>query len=172
MTFKQHPSTNDTILLNTMFYICRILHDSIDNLSSDGEKRHISSLLSIFIHKIDFDRDLEQQLMIYTECRALFYNLDSIQDLLIQCVCNLAMKVVKLTRGKRTKKTASFVKSCLAYCHITVPSISNTFRKLELLLSCTEVSLSTLLDRLLHICYFKCYAHVPKITIFYLLINF
>ncbi len=125
-----------------MFYICRSLHDSLDSLSSEGEKRHISSLLNIFIQKIDYGRDLEQQLSIYTECRALFCNLDSIKDRLVLCVCALGMKVVRYMKGKHSKKTSAFAKSCLAFCHITIPSIMDVFRKLDLLLLCAEVNQS------------------------------
>jgi hypothetical protein len=51
------------------------------------------------------------------------------------------MKAFKYVKGKHTKKTTTFVKASLAYCHITIPSLSNSFRKLELLLHCAEVAL-------------------------------
>ena len=54
----------------------RTLHDSIDNLSPEGEARHISLLICGFISKIDFGRDLEQALNLYVDCRAAFANLD------------------------------------------------------------------------------------------------
>ena len=140
-TFKKHASTNDAILINFLFDIGRTLHDSIDVLSPEGEKRHIASLLCSFITKIDFGRDLEQQLNMYVECRAIFCNLDQVKDKLINCVCNLAMRCYHLVKGTHSRKTSSFVKACLAYCHITVPSISDVYRKLQLLLQCAEVAL-------------------------------
>ena len=55
--------------------------------------------------------------------RAMFCNLDIVKDRLILCVVGLAMKAHKLVKGKHSKKTATFVKACFAYCHITIPSL-------------------------------------------------
>lgn len=140
--FRQHPATNDAVLINTLFSLCRILHDSVDTLSPESERQQVAALLTVFIRKVDFGRDLEQQLNIFTECRALFCNLDAIKDTLVMSVCELGMKVIKLTKGKLSKKTGSFAKSCLAFCFITIPSIKDIFRKLDLLLLCAQVALA------------------------------
>ena len=125
-----------------MFDICRTIHDSVDCLSPEGERRYIGNLLNGFIGKIDFGRDLEQQLNVYVECRAIFCNLDMVKDQLILCVSGLAVKAYRFMRGKHSKKTAAFAKACLAYCHITVPSIADVPRKLELLLHCAQVGVT------------------------------
>lgn len=140
-SFKHHKTTNDAVLIHTMFDIGRTLHNSLDSLSDDGEKRHISQLLCSFIQKIDFGKDLEQQLSIYVECRSIFSSLDTVQDLLILSVCNLTIKAYKFMKGKHNKKTSTFVKSCIAYCHITIPSITDVSRKLVLLLYCSQIAL-------------------------------
>ena len=140
-SFKHHKSTNDAVLIHTMFDIGRTLHNSLDSLSDDNEKRHISQLLCSFIQKIDFGKDLEQQLSIYVECRSIFSSLDAVQDLLILSVCNLTIKAFKFMKGKHNKKTSTFVKSCIAYCHITIPSISDVYRKMVLLLYCSQIAL-------------------------------
>ena len=49
--------------------------------------------------------------------------LDIVKDRLILCMVGLAMKAHKLVKGKHSKKTATFVKACFAYCHITIPSL-------------------------------------------------
>ena len=51
------------------------------------------------------------------------------------------MKAYRYVKGKHTKKTATFVKACLAYSHITIPSLAEAFRKLELSLQCAEIAL-------------------------------
>ena len=51
------------------------------------------------------------------------------------------MKTYTIMKGKHTKKTSTFVKACLAYCHITIPSINDAYRKLELLLYCSQISI-------------------------------
>ena len=81
------------------------------------------------------------QLNMFVECRAAFPNLDAVKDRLILAVANLAMKAHIFMKGRHTKKTSAFVKACLAYCHVTVPSISDIFRRLELLLHCAQVAL-------------------------------
>jgi hypothetical protein len=124
-----------------MFEIGRTLHDSVDLLSPEGERRQIAAQLVRFIDRIDFGKDLEQQLNIFVECRAIFCNLDLVSERLIVCVAGLAMKAYRFMKGKHSKKTSAFAKACLAYCHITTPSISDVNVKLQLLLSCAQIAL-------------------------------
>lgn len=140
-SFKNQKSTSDAVLINTLFDLGRTIHDSVDCLSPMGDIWYVSTLLCSFIDKIDFGRDLEQQLNFYVECRGAFCNIDSIKDKLIHRVSGLAMKTLKFVKGKHSKKTSTFVKACLAYCHITIPSIADVFRRLELLLLCAQVAL-------------------------------
>lgn len=133
--------TSDGILIHTMFEIGRTLHDSVDLLSPEGERRQISHQLCRFIDRIDFGKDLEQQLNIYVECRAIFCNLDIVLERLIVAVAGLAMKAYKFMKGRHSKKTGAFAKACLAYCHITTPSISDVNVKLQLLLVSAQISL-------------------------------
>lgn len=44
-------------------------------------------------------------------------------------------------KGKHTKKTSSFVKGCLSYCHVTIPSVGDIFKRCELMLFCGQISL-------------------------------
>lgn len=124
-----------------MFEIGRTLHDSVDLLSPEGERRQIAMQLVRFIDRIDFGKDLEQQLNIYVECRAIFCNLDIVLERLIVCVSGLAMKAYRFMKGKHSKKTSAFAKACLAYCHITTPSITDVNVKLQLLLVSAQISL-------------------------------
>lgn len=57
------------MLLNAMFDMCRSLHDSLDSLSPAAEVARKAGLLVQFIERVDFGRDLEQQLNFYVECR-------------------------------------------------------------------------------------------------------
>ena len=95
----------------------------------------------MFIQKIDCGRNLEQQLHLYVECRARFCNLDSVKICLILCVCSLCARAHRWMKGKHNKKTGAFVKAALAYCHITVPSLQDPFKRLQLLLHCAEIAL-------------------------------
>jgi hypothetical protein len=110
-------------MINTLFDLGRTIHDSVDCLSPISEVAEISQLICNFIYNVDFGRNLEQQLNFYVECRSIFCNLDLVKDRLIVCVSGLAVRAYKIVKGKHTKKTSNFVKACLAYCHITIPSI-------------------------------------------------
>lgn len=138
---KHQPPTSNPIFINTLFDMARTLHDSIDAMSAEGERKNITSLICAFIGKIDFKKDLEQQLNLFVECRAAFPNLDDVQGRLVVCVANLAMKAHKFMKGKHTKKTSSFVKGCLSYCHVTIPSVSDVFKRTELMLFCGQIAL-------------------------------
>lgn len=76
---KHQPPTSNPIFINTLFDMARTLHDSIDAMSAEGERKNITVLICSFIGKIDFKKDLEQQLNLFVECRAAFPNLDDVQ---------------------------------------------------------------------------------------------
>ena len=133
--------TNDPVLINTLFEVSRALHDSLDSLSPEGEQRHVASLINGFIEKIDFGKDFERQLNTYVECRSAFANLDDVKERLILCVNRLSMRTLTMVKGRHSKKTQAFVKGCLAFNHITIPSIDNTMTRLNLLVYCGIVGL-------------------------------
>lgn len=77
------------MLINTLFDLCRIIHDSVDCLSPSTEIHNIATLLNSFVDKINFGKDLEQQLNFYVDCRGAFCNIDLIKDRLISSVGEL-----------------------------------------------------------------------------------
>jgi hypothetical protein len=44
------------------------------------------------------------------DCRRAFGNLDYVKYPLVVAACNLAMKALRIVKGKHTKKTAAFVR--------------------------------------------------------------
>ena len=67
------------------------------------------------IRRIDFGDDFENQLKVYTECRGLFKNLDSVQICLSHVVLNLATKVVRKSEQKQSHqkpKIHGFLQVC------------------------------------------------------------
>ena len=67
-------------------------------------------------NKIDCGKDLEQQLGVYVECRAIFCSLDAVKDRLVLCVSELAVRAHFYMRGRHSKKTAAFAKVCMYVC--------------------------------------------------------
>lgn len=91
-----------------------------------------------------FARDFEVQLSFYVEARAAFFNLDGVFVTLVHCVNLLANKTRRIVNGKHTRKTIAFVKSCAAYCFITIPSISSVRTRMDLYLISGQVALLNL----------------------------
>ena len=52
-----------------------------DSLTTEGDRKYTSSLLSEFIKKKDCGKDVEKQLDFYCECRSTFRNLESVKVL-------------------------------------------------------------------------------------------
>lgn len=66
---------------------------------------------------------------------------DPSRDRLVLAAAALAMRALKLMKGKHSRKTASFAKACFAFCHITIPSVDSSLARLNLFRLCGEVAL-------------------------------
>ncbi|KAJ9574992.1 hypothetical protein L9F63_007820, partial [Diploptera punctata] len=139
-TFHQEP-TNDPVITNALMFICRVMHDSVNALTVEDEKRQIGNLISGFVKKVDYGRDFEKQLSFYVEARSAFPNLDSVHAQLVQSVNRLSVETRCIVKGHHTRKTAAFVRACAAYCYITIPSITSVLTRLELYLLSGQVAL-------------------------------
>lgn len=105
------------------------------------EKRQVSHLISNFIRKVYFGRDLECQLSFYVEARGTFSNLDTVYGTLVQNVNKLAMEAYSIVHGNQTRKTQAFVKACVAFSFITIPSISCICQQMDLYMLSGQVAL-------------------------------
>ncbi|XP_042908545.1 VPS35 endosomal protein-sorting factor-like isoform X2 [Parasteatoda tepidariorum] len=137
----QQETTCDPVIVNAAMFICKTIHDSVNALTLEDERRQIGVLICAFIRKISFGRDFEQQLGFYVEARATFSNLDMALIQLVQCVNLLAMRTRQIVKGHHTRKTSAFVKACIAYCFITIPSLTDVLSRLELYLLSAQVAL-------------------------------
>jgi len=134
--------TSDPVIINAMCTIGSVLHDSVNTLTFQDESRQISKLLCLFVERIDFGRDVEKQLNFYVECRRAFGNLDAVKNSLVLGVNNICCRTWRVVAGRHTKKTAAFVRACVAYCFITIPSMEDVFQRLQLYLVSGEVALN------------------------------
>jgi hypothetical protein len=122
---ENHPKLEDGFLIHSIFQIAKSLHDKIDSMSQESEIRRISQTISRIIKKIDFGKDLDKTLNVYTTARGFFINLDEVTETLIYLTINLARKAHMYVKGKHNQKTLSFVKACIAYSHITIPTLES-----------------------------------------------
>eukprot|EP00007_Cunea_sp_BSH-02190019_P009993 CAMPEP_0174232350 /NCGR_PEP_ID=MMETSP0417-20130205/2651_1 /TAXON_ID=242541 /ORGANISM="Mayorella sp, Strain BSH-02190019" /LENGTH=1061 /DNA_ID=CAMNT_0015310381 /DNA_START=13 /DNA_END=3198 /DNA_ORIENTATION=- len=141
--FVSHSTpTSDPMIINAMFGVGKVVHDSINTLSFSDEVRQISKLISGFVLKIRFGRDVEKNLNFFVECRRAFCNLDSVKAQLVLGVTELAMRAHRLVGGKHTKRTAAFLRACIAYCYITIPSMDDEILRLRLYTLASQISLA------------------------------
>jgi hypothetical protein len=94
-------------------------------MSSEVEIRRISHTISRIVKKIDFGKDIDKTLNVYTTARGFFINLDEVTETLIYSTVTLATRCHSYVKGKHNTKTLSFVKACIAYSHITIPSLES-----------------------------------------------
>lgn len=113
-------------------------------LTVEDERRQISNLISYFVRSVYFGRNFEQQLNFYVEARAAFLNLDIVYITLIHCVNELANNTNRIVKGQHTRKTSYFVKACIAYNFITIPSIVSVVTRLDLYLLTGQIALQNL----------------------------
>uniref|UniRef100_A0A4W6F9X0 VPS35 endosomal protein-sorting factor-like n=1 Tax=Lates calcarifer TaxID=8187 RepID=A0A4W6F9X0_LATCA len=134
--------TRDPVILNAMLHICKTMHDSVNALTLEDEKRSLALLIIGFIRMVSFGRDFEQQLSFCVEARATFCNLEPVLVQLIHTVNQLAMETRRVMGGNHSRKTAAFVRACAAYSFITIPSLSSIFSRLSLYLLSGQVALA------------------------------
>lgn len=136
-----HPKLQDGFLIHSIFQIAKTLHDKIDSMSSDAEVSRISKTVSKIIRKIDFGKDLDKTLNVLTTARGMFINLDEVTETLISTVIQLSSKAHAIIKGKHTQRTLSFVKACIAYAHITIPTLENMDKQIQYFLLTAQVAL-------------------------------
>ncbi|KAK6476164.1 VPS35 endosomal protein sorting factor-like [Huso huso] len=139
--YQQEP-TRDPVILNALLHVCKTMHDSVNALTLEDEKRSLALLINGFIRMVSFGRDFEQQLSFCVEARATFCNLEPVLVQLIHTVNQLAMETRRVMRGTHSRKTAAFVRACAAYSFITIPSLTGIFNRLNLYLHSGQVALA------------------------------
>ncbi|XP_072984566.1 uncharacterized protein [Typha latifolia] len=126
----------DPTTIRFLFERCQILHDSIDSSSMKYDYKEKADIISGLLFKVDFGSERERCLTFLAECRAAFGRIDELKDTLVHLVNNLAVSSMK-----DTNKFPSFLKSCMAFNEITIPSVSNSLRRLNLYIETAEVAL-------------------------------
>lgn len=109
----------------------------------DDERRHIAALISDFVYRVTYGRDIEQQLAFYVDARSACPNLDGVFVTLVHCVNRIAIDTRRTTAGHGTRKSQAFTKACAAFCYITIPSIVSVASRLDLYLLSGQVALQT-----------------------------
>ncbi|BBH02020.1 hypothetical protein Prudu_012459 [Prunus dulcis] len=126
----------DPRTIQFLLEISQALHqdENFGNLKDDTNQP--ARLISQFVSLVDYGAEMESQLAFLVECRGYFGGIRGLKETLIHSSNCLAIKALK--DGNRH---LGFVKSCIAFSEVTLPSISPQIRQLNLYLETAEVAL-------------------------------
>ncbi|CAF0759446.1 unnamed protein product [Adineta ricciae] len=137
---SSQEKTNDPVLIAALIHCAKCVHDTLGALTNDDELREVSGLLSAIIRKVDYGKDVEQELKFCVEARGLFGYIDSVTITLIQKVNKLAISTHRNVNGVHSPATSSFIRACMAFCYITIPSLEHPLHKLQLYTLCAQTA--------------------------------
>lgn len=137
-----NEKVSDAVLLNALFDVAKALHDSIDRLSIHSDSMVAERLVANFVGKIHLGHDLESHLNKMVECRAAFPNFDTVAKVTVEKVDCIALTALHFMNGNHNRDTFGFVKACMAYCFITIPSFRDPWDRVRYFLHSSQVSLS------------------------------
>ncbi|KAJ6813205.1 UPF0505 protein [Iris pallida] len=127
---------SDPTTIQLLFEISQALNDSIDISYTNDDCQLKAHLITSFVQKVDFGAEREHHLTFLIECRAAFGRINELKDTLVHLSNSLAVKAVK-----SMTKCLNFLKACMAFNEVTIPSISSTARRMNLYIETAEVAL-------------------------------
>ncbi|XP_020591949.1 UPF0505 protein C16orf62 homolog [Phalaenopsis equestris] len=127
-------SISNPTTIQMLFEISKALLDSIDILNKDYQR--ISQLICHFVQLVGFGDDRESHLTFLVTCRSAFSYFDMIVDTLVLLSNNLAIGAIK-----GSNKLLNFVKACVAFSEVTIPSIPDQIRCMKLFIATAEIAL-------------------------------
>ncbi|KAK6946976.1 Vacuolar protein sorting-associated protein 35 [Dillenia turbinata] len=120
-----------------LFEISQSLHDGIEFPNvKDVDFQQQARLISRFVQMVDYGPEVERHLTFLVDCRGAFGTTNEIKETLVHSSNYLAIKAMR-----DGKKQTGFVKSCLAFSEVTIPSVSASAKQLNLYLETAEVAL-------------------------------
>ncbi|KAI1301607.1 hypothetical protein HDE_02842 [Halotydeus destructor] len=131
---------SDAVVINSLSQLCKSMHDSLNSLSLDDDVRQVSELINELLNLVVFS-DGEAHLNFFVEARASYSNLDNVIAMIVQLVNRLEM-CSNDSEKKSSRKKGSFVRACVAFNFITIPSLEDHVQRLQLYLLSAEVALS------------------------------
>ena len=131
----------DPLALHFAFEGAKVLHDALDGMSADSDRREATRLTTRFIRAASFGRDYEAHLNFLSSCRGAFHALSDVQEVVVLRAARLAVEALRAVKGKHSNKTLAFVKATVAFCQITAPSVAGAPARLRLFLAAAEAAL-------------------------------
>ncbi|KAG5551052.1 hypothetical protein RHGRI_009470 [Rhododendron griersonianum] len=128
---------HDPTIVQFLFEVSQSLHDGMDhsNMKYDDSQQP-ARLISRFVTMVDYGPALERHLAFLLECRGAFGGFNDLKETLVHCSNCLAVKAMK-----DGENHTSYVKSCIAFSEVTIPSVPSCVKQLNLYLETAEVAL-------------------------------
>ncbi|KAK3025568.1 hypothetical protein RJ639_041046, partial [Escallonia herrerae] len=133
----------DPTTIQFLFEIAQALHDGIDfsNVRNDDIQQPSTSYFSLCRYavchcQVDHESDPERHFTFLVECRGAFGSINELKETLVHSSNRLAIRVVR-----DGKTLPGFIKSCLAFSEVTIPSVPAHSRQLKLYIETAEVAL-------------------------------
>ncbi|CAJ1971428.1 unnamed protein product [Sphenostylis stenocarpa] len=125
---------SDPTSIQLLFEISQTLHGNIEFMNVKDDDGQVARSISRFVHMVDYGAEMEQHLAFLVDCRGAFGKLNDLKETLVHSSNSLAIQALKCA-----KKHPSFVKSCITFSEVTIPSISS-HRQFDLFLETAEVA--------------------------------
>ncbi|XP_012460986.1 uncharacterized protein LOC105780964 isoform X1 [Gossypium raimondii] len=128
---------HDPTTIQLLFEISQALNSDTDlvNMKNDDNQQQ-ARLISRFVRMVDHGVEYERHLAFLMECRGALGSIIELKEILVHSSNCLATKALK-----DGKKHTAFVKTCIAFSEITIPSIPGHIKQLNLYLGTAEVAL-------------------------------
>ncbi|KAI3849075.1 hypothetical protein MKX03_011518 [Papaver bracteatum] len=128
---------HDPATIRVLFEFSQTLHQGLDFANiKDDQQQQSAHLISRFIQMVDYGTALERHLEFLVECRGAFGRINELKETLVRASNNLAIKAIK-----GSNKPVSFIKSCISFSEVTIPSVSASVKQINLYLETAEVAL-------------------------------
>ena len=131
--------------------MCQLVSDAIAGdinaswVQYGSRARQTGKCVCAFILSCDFGGNYESHLGFLCTCRRVFHKVLEVQELCVHLACQLACRILHRTCGgdpqRHTPATLDMAKACVAFCHITAPSLPGVHPKLGLMAQSASVAL-------------------------------
>lgn len=149
----ENSSINDPYLAYVLLKIIKYIHDCLlfnkdilDQLSTNTQiediYKNVEKLIVMMIDKLDFGYDYESYFNFLCEIRSNIYEMQLVIERIIIEVHKICYNTFNILKGKNSKKTLRFIKVCIAFCQITVPSIKSSETKIKLFIDSASIALT------------------------------
>lgn len=130
---------NDPDYMSILIYLLKTMHDYVDQITGEEERKELSNLINDFINLVHFD-DHVDQLDFLVQCRSNFSNFNQV---IIQLVFNANRLTLEYGCGEKENdlNSNSFLKACLAFACITIPSVNSEAVRAMLYLNTAQIAL-------------------------------